>query len=1007
MISLEESIHPGIYDTVKDKTLRKFPDYTTEIKEFLATRKPSKKTFINQDKRFKKIASKLSSKYPYVVLIGESGIGKSLMLDYAVKILTNEIPLEELKETVPKTHDLFKQIKKNLVQCQHRDYLLLPNMQSPLNPTSISYIDKEEGKQDNIIARNFCDEISGTLLQYCLFSGSSIKREFTKDSFRNHIQSSVFELYQYFYEEITGQLDSDMEEEIINTLSFLTLNTPKSLESKLTGTWKIDPKENSQQIYDSRLWEITNLDKDDYKEILNFKKIKHKVPKHARIFIEQAERVIKKYLPSPLEQSIKDLNTELSKHGIRKILSRKYDTLISTIKNTKISGLNEKEIEEIFIEEFSKASNEICDLIEESKEESTYFNNEDILELLSREAFSNRIKNRKYPVQVSNESIEEILNKIEKIHKNYRTTNCSQKLSQWIDSTVNYFKENPHIIQGALTNIIEEYSEKLQIDELIDFSEDFDYEPKKHTIPDFEIRHGRFILPIQTILRPNYLGDPTKANTRITATKIRQVKNKEHIFGSFDEYLNSDTENAPHRLVRDLGSFFESGILLFDDSFSSFIEGIVEGNEEDGSQREQFLEFLQTGNITITHQGINYEFEAPRMILGCDNNDPFITINGIFPQDETGFRGRIQTINVPCYAQNTKETRFGTLEILYKTIDEYNKNHNTNLTVSNNAANLLLQSNLIGENYISLEYRDFEKEIQDICNFATENNKQEVNSKLLKQRNNENKEDNYFGFIDIEDKDFGYFDQPQKEVGRVHGLSVIQMDSELIPGGIVRINSYTRKKLSSEKNEPYFVLLDEKSELIDKTAFKGFSLVEDYIKFIFQEANLNPAQLKKIEEYQLKTQFIGNWHGMGGPSASLAITLSNISALTQIPVYKNRFFTGTLEPNGIVERIGGAYEKALTPLGLQELNLDQEPKYFIYPAKNFIELQSRIGQDPFNLEEKIACLPVTTFGQAFYLATQGSIITLDMWQNSNKKGEELMQNIYEKIKPVFPQARRF
>jgi predicted ATP-dependent protease len=308
------------------------------------------------------------------------------------------------------------------------------------------------------------------------------------------------------------------------------------------------------------------------------------------------------------------------------------------------------------------------------------------------------------------------------------------------------------------------------------------------------------------------------------------------------------------------------------------------------------------------------------------------------------------------------------------------------------------------EGLASLDYREFTMNIEDICAYAISKNLSTVTSELLKQRLKDDISAGFFSYVDAERYFGGYFDQPISQVGHVNGLSAI--DGKV--GSIVKVRTYFVPGIDYHKKDIiHFELVDIKSEMTDETAIKGYELARDFTRMLLAKSGVNWNATNKAVDWQLKTHFGESWYGIAGPSASMAIAISMVSALADESLYKNRFITGTIDPvNGDAGRIGGAYMKSLIPLRLKQVStqLQQENSgefYFLLPAGNLKELTKESIFDPFNLMENVACLPVMNFRQAYHLLTCGETIKDVDFKNAQKYGEERLEETLKKIKSKF------
>ena len=103
----------------------------------------------NQENLLTQVLTRLNSNYPYSVLTGETGIGKTLTLDFIVKMLSDE---KYFKKTISKLdqtdQSLFSQIQQKNSKQRPIGYLFVPNFSDHKTVTPISYTSNQELEQD-------------------------------------------------------------------------------------------------------------------------------------------------------------------------------------------------------------------------------------------------------------------------------------------------------------------------------------------------------------------------------------------------------------------------------------------------------------------------------------------------------------------------------------------------------------------------------------------------------------------------------------------------------------------------------------------------------------------------------------------------------------------------------------------------------------------------------------------------------------------------------------------
>jgi hypothetical protein len=213
----------------------------------------------------------------------------------------------------------------------------------------------------------------------------------------------------------------------------------------------------------------------------------------------------------------------------------------------------------------------------------------------------------------------------------------------------------------------------------------------------------------------------------------------------------------------------------------------------------------------------------------------------------------------------------------------------------------------------------------------------------------------------------------------------------------------------------------------DETANKGYTLAISFLNDLFY--NIRRPGLNSKEGWQVLTESVGEKYGFGGDSASLVMAISILSTLSGTPVYTNRFFTGTLQPNsgalmqdqqqkpektektektesaeGEAGQIGAVYTKSLTPTRIHQ-RLEESGKkrdiYFIFPSGNRRELVEEVATDPFGVESRVTCIPVQNVEQAFYLATCGEQIASADIKDIDKRSKAYFAKTLDKVKKTF------
>ena len=993
----DEILKPGIIKEIQGTTIPTFPDYSGEIKEYReeATQDKPKLPFVNQDKILLQVARTLSTSYPYAVLIGESGIGKSMVLDYVVNILTGKVSLEELGKNLPEAVPLLKKVKENTSRFEHRKYLAVPNLQDPFNVNTIAYTEPEALEEDINTSLSFCQEVSNLLKNYTRFNKDDVRVEMSEEDFRKTVRSKIHATHIDILEQLSKNMilekkKDSMQSEPVALLYF-------ELPDRLFGAKK---------------------------------KIK------ARIDVIGEERAREQRIRSTSPKIQRQDNALIRyKKEIMQEASDMMGELLYRVSTTDIPSKTKKEKESIARQEFEGYVGDVVSPLYDLCIKGKIRNQQLLLARLLP-----KVRTYHGERKISGNTIDEVILSLEDFKKEYITAANHEQLKKWMESVVQYFKSEKKVIEENLVEMVkyderentrlraeirkkrqEEAMKRLERKILGRAAEKqkppLDARTKESPLErkywsNFTIPHGNARIDIDRIMHVEDHGYEFPTSKGVTWTKLGDFNN-DTLFGEFnvlvEDDLNDDTILPPHETIKRIGPFFKSGLLIFPDSFKKFIQTITSDYSDTQGMKEQFLEYLQTGILTVINRDISYKFDAPKIIIGCDNEDPFeITDGTIFVRDEVGFRGRVKSINVPYLASNNKETRKGSIRVLYEAMDKYVKNAMSKgkpeemITITDSAANMLLQTTMQSERLLSLEYRKFTTRIEELCAYAMSKGTRVITPELLRENIKDQIPPYFFYYVDREQEFDGYFNMPKSQPGHVHGLSVFH-DA---PAEAVKVKSYFKPGIDeNHNNTKHFELVDIESQITDETAIKGYELAKDLVASIIAKAQKKGKLSLAGCDWQIKTHFDGSWEGTGGPSASLAIALSMISALADEPMYRNRFVTGTIEPSNYkVGAIGGTYYKSLIPMRIKELldaRGEKEETYFLFPAPNMKDLTRDIIFDPFGLEKKVVCLPITNFAQAYHLFTCGPAITVDDYKNAQKKGEEKLEETLDKIYKKF------
>ncbi|MBW2987322.1 hypothetical protein KY336_02115, partial [Candidatus Woesearchaeota archaeon] len=968
--SSESGLKPGIISKLGTTEFSDSVSYVEEVKRVMAGKGPKFNfPFLNQDATFTKFVSHLArSPYPYVVMVGEVGIGKTMMIDHTLGVLNGDIPLEEIAKQCPELEPEFRRIKERVSDFQHRDYLIIPNLKKPREPIVLDYTG-DSIERDLPIFEEFCGDIVDVLDNFAEDNKERIRFRFREDRFKEYIRAEINQLYVEIYKKILDITYHGRKDK--NTDVALVTVTPKD-----KGKTRGKPKKKREQHFVGT-WKFLNsgVKLEPYK-------------KNDRSGI--SGRGVTKAM----------IEKGLSKNYLHKITRDKLNNLMNQLKNFDVytekedrkkdgAPLSWADLKEIVYQEFRDYNNKVILPFEEEYREDPFSQPAMMSELKQRPKY--RSKKRISPVTLS-----DLESKLQKIRAKFDKGMCSPELLKWMDSVINYFKDERSEVEKTIVEMLDEVEKK---DRRSTKKRSFvkvkgkgakaiDDEEEDGRDDDgiaFRLRHGDHRISAYHIFMANHFKD-LAAQGNVDSVIVSDFS-PSSLFGT---YVLHNDNTPPHMTLSSLGTYFQGGILVFPDHFNRLVKtlrGVGEKGTGKGSSvsgmRERFLESLQKGEMLLVNDGILFKLKAPRMILGCDNEDPFVIQLGFMHYEyDDALRDRIEKIDVPYIAENTEQTRAGTIKVIIDRINNYNSTERDKaaaLSVTPEVVDVLLRETLLWESLGFLEYRGLTKRVDEIMRFAERKGHKEVSLDTLKELNKENAPNETFVFIDRDFKDpDGYNALPDKAVGYINSLAVF---GEMLSCRMGCSSYIIRSRDPLPKERGRFELLEKEEGMTDRTANKGYTLATSFLNNMFY--GIRRPGLNSKEGWQILTEKVGEKFGFGGDSSALAMTLSILSVLSDTPVYTNRFFTGTLQPNsgalvqeemkkaekseddksaeGEAGQIGGVYTKALTPTRIHQL-LEKSEKsrdvYFIFPSGNRRELAEEVVTDPFDVESRVTCIPV-------------------------------------------------
>jgi len=992
----EKPLDTGIVRKIGTVSIPGPHSYVSEIEQFLEGNSGAEFSFpfVNQDEQFRALVLHLAnSRFPFAVLVGEPGIGKTMMLRHVRDVVKGEVSLDEIAEKTPSLRPEFEALLKRAGECEHRDYLLLPNLRRPRDVRALDYTDSREIEKDETAAQEFCTQVVDVLDNYAGDYREKIRFKFDEADFRVYARAKINKFYTQVFTAI-GELTKKNRDAALVTI------IPRLKTGKVK--YRMDVK-----------WDFLNtgVAPAKYKAAAGYG-ARAKAPNKPDIERELA----KSYIPEQMQTAFELLMEDLIRADLDGGKSQPLDIALEEFRafNGEIIDGFRREYRTTRPERSQAGGKKASSKkLRGAKQLGTGAETPAVTQNMLLGELRQGPQYRRTP-RISEKTLEDLESRIRAVRTKFNGDgDCSEQLLVWMDSVVAYFGEERRAVEQNIVYMLKEIQEQERESSKRrkpqrGYGADEDKKEKRPELTAFKLQHGDRRMPVKEIFQLNVQKDPraSGAVSDVTITDFSQ----EVLFAHSSK---DDTSLPPHRTLTHLGTYFQGGILVFPDEFGRFvsaIRGLSAGQVTSrdvgaSSMRERFLEALQDGELSMVLNGTTFTFKAPRIIIGCSNEDPFLVQEGDNWVYDHALRDRFKVIDVPEIRESTPATRAGTLEVIRRQVKAYEaRREGPPIELDTEATDRILRETLIGGgSMVWLTYRGLTKRVDEVMHFAKNRGERKVTLDTLRAVRLADSHAVRFMLVDADLEKFGgYCQLPDKRIGFVNGLAIwgLSSGSSLVPAsGRIGISSYiVRRKEKLPLDGSRFVLA-EKEELADPSMNKGWSLAVDHIENILYALR---GEMDEKRGWQVKTEFSGEWGYAGGPSASLPIGLSLLSALAGkgFEIYKNRFFTGTLDPTtGEVGPIGGVYYKSLTPTRiherLKEEGASSNPMYFIFPPANVRELVEEDQIDPFGLEQHVTSIPTLDLTQAFYLATCGPTIT-----------REALQTIGDKSKAHFEKAKQ-
>lgn len=981
-MSTQQLLKPGIYTEIEGQKLRDMENYEEEAEEFLKSEKTDDKPFFGIDKNFLKGLSVLNSQYPYYILLGGPGIGKSMINNYTLDVLSGKIKLSQVKKEYPEAVASLERIIDRSREYEPRDYLLLPNLAHAMNPITISYTDSEISEADRKIATKFCSTLSKHLNEYAAENRKLIRTTIDYEGFKKWTIQSVAEIFISMYARI-GSLSNNYT------------NKGHLLISDLETGTKIDPY--------GRLKSKIQFIK-AHGESINYQSLK------TAAGVQHSTKMDKKGIQINLEANY-----------IPDLVANEVVQLMQTILTTDVvkedDFVSEEEKISYIGKVFKRVSKEVKEEIltrHEQKELRTHYHVMSVIK--------NMYQGYKPELELSKTSFKQLTNSIDSLVTDFiKDSGPSNELKGWMNSITEYLSNGntqiSRVLEGMLIEIQQKEREELdKINAQVGKKGNKKSYQQETEIKDksiyqeikFTIDHGGVKdVPIENILDTNELLFIEEGQKGYSWTNV--TGSLEDIFGTFE---GVDEDTPPHKAIGGKGKFFSGGILVFRDSIKDFFTTICEDYQN--GTRERFLDYLEDKKMIVVHpdNGTAYTFYAPKMIIASENSYPFVVTINQKDEHQAGLESRFTTVQMQSQRANTKESRLDFQKVVQRAITEQNirlfgNNEEEYIKLTASSMNMILNSQISNNTTISNSFRDITKFIEETCDYALRMKVKELTEDVFRRQMKDKLPEDIFLRVDNDAyKHEGYFSLTAMP-GLVNGLAISP------PYGsrhAVISNLTDGRKHRNRGTGQVFVYEDKYANMAGDMSLKGHQLAETYITNLLRNIGLEKGNKKfdwRKQDWVLKVDHEG-WFPYDGPSASGAETVSMISELAGEEVFPNRFVTGTVDPKrGYLGIIGGVYYKGLIANRLKQLaeqdsSLGNEfQPYLLFPAANLAELTFSSTFDPFGIKENVVSIPVRTIQELYYLCTCGPDIAEDDIRNITKRAgerfEETKSNIVKRL----------
>jgi len=882
---------------------------------------------------------------PNFAITGEPGIGKTLIVNYVVDVVTGKINLPEDHEWYP----LFDEIKTKAREFQTRDYLFLPNLSDSYRPVVLDFVNGEI-KSANDKAEAFCNDVVR------LFENIGLEEKifphFEKTEFKDYLTLATKRIYETLYRKMNS------------VVSEAPASFDFSVVKDLTG-YSI-----SYGFMDKIAW-------DDIKTGLKMRSL--------RVYKRCRDGKKRRYQTRVTEQQVrkklhKDLREEIKGSVIQ---------MLSIVNEAYVPGLDLEQKKQVLLDVLKGLKQEYDSASKLYKKDKGLVQYYHALAKLKASA-SPDLKLSKDSLEWCNKNLEQILD-------TYKDT-THPALYGWMNSVVRYFRENAETVSRQILEcymeargerVIKRDNKSISITLSHPFA---DVESEEFTLP-----HGGNNMYLKFILDPKQV---LLSKAGEICVKFPTSFNKEDMWGKIgkpdsnnndDDDSDDDDDSPPHRKFTP-GYLMGSSMVVLVDNMQGFFKALLGSEVQDAAARRQaILTFVEEGKLMIEDKGTTFAIHSPTMIVGCDNENPFVKFHGtyadIYETDES-MRSRFTVYELNEFAQNSPRARKETIGVINTAVNDFNAKHKLNLRLSPKVTDQLLIE-WSWPDLLNLDYRRLRARVMELLGFARMKGDNICSLEHLIEDEKENEPKWIHHFVDNKIYDM-IKNPPEKAVGEVNGVHLYDFGSRHMPGEVSTIRSAVIVDTPSSTGKN-FQQYNIDAKLTDKTAIKGFNEAVDFVK----------RQIGSPVRFISKTTFHRDFE-VAGDSASLAHAVAICSALSETPIYSKTVYTGNLSFfDGTVGPIGGVYNKARTVWRAnQMLNKDKNKRMrFVFPVENYRELTEMLKTSSYPIEKEIDLIPVNTFAEAFYLgATNTKINTETLPQKANTLWDKTLEQIKANVK---------